>query len=52
LYPIAPANNSIINDPDIAGVKGAAASNIQTNENITAHPISTLNITTSMVNGF
>ncbi|ADT68495.1 hypothetical protein PTE01_02300 [Pseudoalteromonas tetraodonis GFC] len=49
MYPIAPANKSIINDPDIAGVKGAAASNMQTNENITAQSIIILNITSSMV---
>ncbi|BBW91530.1 hypothetical protein PS1M3_16170 [Pseudoalteromonas sp. PS1M3] len=51
MYPIAPANNNIKNEPKIAGVNGATASNMQTNENITAHPIIILNIITSMISG-
>ncbi|GAA77396.1 hypothetical protein P20480_3895 [Pseudoalteromonas sp. BSi20480] len=31
MYPIAPANNNIKNEPKIAGVNGATASNMQTN---------------------
>ena len=48
LKPIKPANNSIMNETPTAGVKGAAAKNIQIKDIIIAKPIANLVIETPL----